>query len=59
MNKMNYLGEIIKIMFTSLSTFDAIVYLILLLVTIWLAWKKPGKINTLQQISFCGYRHRN
>ena len=50
MNKMNYLGEIIKIMFTSLSTFDAIVYLILLLVTIWLAWKKPGKISAIGQI---------
>lgn len=50
MNKMNYLGEIIKIMFTSLSTFDAIVYLILLLVTIWLAWKKPGKISAIGKI---------
>ena len=50
MNKMNYLGESIKIMFTSLSTFDAIVYLILLLVTIWLAWKKPDKISAVGKI---------
>ena len=47
---MVYLGDSIKIMFSSLSAFDAIVYLILLLITIWLAWKKPGKISAIGKI---------
>ena len=50
MNNMNYLGECFKILFTSLSAFDAIIYLILLLATIYLAWKKPGKISAIGKI---------
>lgn len=50
MDNMVYLGDSIKIMFSSLSAFDAIVYLILLLITIWLAWKKPGKISAIGKI---------
>ena len=50
MDNMSYILECIKIMFTSLSVFDAIVYLILLLLTIYVAWKTPGKISAIGKI---------
>ncbi len=50
MDKMSYILECIKIMFTSLSVFDTIVYLILLLLTIYVAWKTPGKISAIGKI---------
>lgn len=50
MDNMSYILECIKIMFTSLSVFDAIVYLFLLLLTIYVAWKTPGKISAIGKI---------
>ena len=50
MNKMYYAWEAAKIMFTSLSVFDIIVYLLLLLLTVYVAWKKPGKISAIGKI---------
>ena len=50
MNNMNNIWESIKILFSSLSVFDAIVYMILLLLTVFLAWKKPGKISAIGKI---------
>lgn len=47
---MYYAWEAAKIMFTSLSVFDIIVYLLLLLLTVYVAWKKPGKISAIGKI---------
>ena len=50
MNKMYYIWEAVKIMFTSLSVFDTTIYLLLLLATVYVAWKKPGKISAIGKI---------
>lgn len=50
MNKMYYIWEAAKIMFTSLSVFDTTIYLLLLLATVYVAWKKPGKISAIGKI---------
>ena len=50
MNKMYYIWEAAKIMFTSLSVFDTTIYLLLLLATVYVAWKKPGKRETVQNV---------